>query len=46
MFRKICGHSYEGSMFVNYDYRVVPDLKIPNITTLELQFMIVELLYD
>ena len=29
------GQSYKGSTIVNYDSRVVPDLKIPQITTLE-----------
>ena len=29
------GQSYKASMIVNYDSRVVPDLKIPHITTLE-----------
>ena len=28
------GQSYKGSTIVNYDSRVVPDLKIPHITTL------------
>ena len=28
--------SYKHFMIVNYDSRVVPDLKIPHITTLEL----------
>ena len=27
--------SYKGSMILNYDSRVVPDFKIPNITTLD-----------
>ena len=31
-----CGHSYKHFTLVNYDYRVVPELKIPHITTLEL----------
>ena len=31
-----CGESYKGSTIVNYDSRVVPDLKIPHITTLGL----------
>ena len=30
-----CGQSYEGSMIVIYDSRVVPDQKIPHITTLD-----------
>ena len=30
----LCGQSYKGPMIANYDSRVVPDLKIPNITTL------------
>ena len=30
-----CGQSYKGSTIVNYDSRVVSDLKIPHITTLE-----------
>ena len=32
---KTSGQSYKGTMIVNYDSRVVPDLKIPRITTLE-----------
>ena len=32
----ICGQSYKASTLVIYDSRVVPDLKIPHITTLEL----------
>ena len=32
---KICGQSYKHFMLVNYDSRVVPDWKIPQITTLE-----------
>ena len=31
----VCGQSYKASMIVIYDSRVVPDLKIPNITTQE-----------
>ena len=31
-----CGQSYKGSTIVNYDSRVVPDLKIPQIMTLVL----------
>ena len=31
---KISGQAYKGSTIVNYDSRVVPDLKIPHITTL------------
>ena len=30
------GQSYKASTIVIYDSRVVPDLKIPHITTLEL----------
>ena len=30
-----CGQSYKHFMIVNYDSRVVPDLKILHITTLE-----------
>ena len=30
------GQSYKGSTIVNYDSRVIPDLKIPHITTLGL----------
>ena len=30
-----CGQSYEGSTIVIYDSRVVPDQKIPHITTLD-----------
>ena len=30
-----CGQSYKAPMIINYDSRVVPDLKIPHITTLE-----------
>ena len=29
------GQSYKASTIVNYDSRVVPDWKIPHITTLE-----------
>ena len=32
---ELCGQSYKASMIVNYDSRVIPDLKIPHITTLE-----------
>ena len=33
---RLCsGQSYEACTIVNYDSRVVPDLKIPHITTLE-----------
>ena len=32
---KTCGQSYKASTIVNYYSRVVPDLKIPHITTLE-----------
>ena len=33
---KICsGQSYKASTIVIYDSRVIPDLKIPHITTLE-----------
>ena len=31
---KSSGQSYKGSTIVNYDSRVIPDLKIPHITTL------------
>ena len=30
-----CGQSYKHFTIVNYDPRVVPDWKIPHITTLE-----------
>ena len=30
------GQSYKASTIVNYDSRVIPDLKIPHITTMEL----------
>ena len=30
-----CGQSHKASMIVIYDSRVVPDLKIPHITTLD-----------
>ena len=30
-----CGKSYKASTIVIYDSRVIPDLKIPYITTLE-----------
>ena len=30
----LCGQSYKACTIVNYDSRVVPDLKIPHITTL------------
>ena len=30
-----CGQSYKASMIVDYNSRVVPDWKIPHITTLE-----------
>ena len=30
-----CGQSYKASTIVNYDSRVVPDLKLPHITTLD-----------
>ena len=36
------GQSYKHFTLVNYDSRVVPDWKIPHITTLELQFMSVK----
>ena len=29
------GQSYKAYTIVNYDFRVLPDLKIPHITTLE-----------
>ena len=32
---RICGQYYKASTIVIYDSRVVPDLKIPPITTLE-----------
>ena len=32
---EICGQSYKASTIVIYASRVVPDLKIPHITTLE-----------
>ena len=36
MKRKLtCGQYYKASTIINYDSRVVPDLKIPHITTLE-----------
>ena len=31
----LCGQSYKTSTIVIYDSRVVPDLKLPHITTLE-----------
>ena len=34
-FSVLSGQSYNGSTIVNYDSRVVPDWKIPHITTLE-----------
>ena len=34
--RLATGQSCKGSTIVNYDSRVVPDLKIPHIMTLEL----------
>ena len=33
---KSSGQSYKASMIVIYDSRVIPDLKIPHIMTLEL----------
>ena len=33
--KKNSGQSYKHFTHVNYDSRVVPDLKIPHITTLE-----------
>ena len=33
--QKPCGQSYKAPMIVIYDSRVVPDLKLPHITTLE-----------
>ena len=39
---KTSGQSYKGSMIVNYDSRVVPDLKITYITTLKSKFTIVK----
>ena len=41
---KACDQSYKASKVVIYDSRVVPDLKITHITTLESQFMIVKCL--
>ena len=35
MVSELCGQSYKASTIVIYDSRVVPDLKIPHITTLE-----------
>ena len=35
LFSTICGQSYKQFTVVNYDSRVIPDLKIPQITTLE-----------
>ena len=32
----LCGQSYKASTIVIYDSRVIPDLKIPHFTTLEL----------
>ena len=32
---RYCGQSYKHFMLINYDSRVVPDWKIPHITTLE-----------
>ena len=32
----LSGQSYKATTIVNYDSRVLPDLKIPHITTLEL----------
>ena len=34
--REPCGQSYKAPTIVNYDSRVIPDLKIPHIMTLEL----------
>ena len=31
----LSGQSYKAPMIVNYDSRVVPDLKLPHITTLK-----------
>ena len=31
-----CGQSYKASVIIIYDSRVVPDLKIPHITILDL----------
>ena len=36
------GQSYKAPTIVIYDSRVVPDLKLPHITTLESLFTIVE----
>ena len=33
---KTCGQSYKAPTIVIYDSRVIPDLKLPHITTLEL----------
>ena len=33
--QEFSGQSYKASTIVNYDSRVVPDLKIPHIMTLE-----------
>ena len=41
-----CVQSYKYFMLVNYDPRVVPDLKIPHITTLESWFTSVKCLLD
>ena len=35
LFSTICGQSYKQFTLVNYDSIVIPDLKIPQITTLE-----------
>ena len=35
MYVGTCGQSYKASTIVIYNSRVVPDLKIPHITTLE-----------
>ena len=42
----ISGQSYKDSMIVIYDSRVVPNLKIPHITTLDLLITIVNCLKD
>ena len=33
--QETCGQSYKASTIVIYDSRIVPDLKIPHIATLE-----------
>ena len=41
-FKQSSGQSYKGSTIINYDSRVVPDLKIPQFSTLELLFTVIE----